>query len=92
MLDLLLIGLLQATVATTDPAPTTAPAATETATTAAAPQPQEERRCRMVRVEGSNLRQRRCTTASEDEALHSATSRELREMQSQSGRGTMDPP
>jgi len=93
MLDLLFIGLLQATVATADPAPAPAPAATETTQAApAAPAAQEERRCRMVRMEGSNLRQRRCTTAAEDEAFNAATAAELREMQSQGGRGTMDNP
>ena len=88
MLDLLLVALLQASMATTEPA--AAPAAT-TEPAAAQTETQEPVRCRMVRVEGSNLRQRRCTTPSEDEALHSATSRELREMQSQSGRGAREP-
>lgn len=88
MLDLVFIALLQATVATSEPA---APAAAATETSAAAPEaPAEPVRCRMVRMEGSNLRQRRCTTAAEDEALHSATSRELREMQSQAGRGARE--
>ncbi|HRO04169.1 MAG TPA: hypothetical protein PLS69_11255 [Terricaulis sp.] len=90
MLDLLFIGLLQASVATADPAPAPAPAATET--TQAAPAAQEERRCRMVRMEGSNIRQRRCTTAAEDEAFNAATAAQLREMQSQGGRGAMDNP
>lgn len=89
MIDLVFIALLQATVATSDPAPAaaTTPAAAP-ATAAQAETPAEEpRRCRMERREGSNLRVRVCTTASEDEAMHAATSGAMREIQSQAGRG-----
>lgn len=93
MIDLVFIALLQAAVAAADPAPqpaATTPAATEPAAQAQAPA-EEPRRCRMERREGSNLRVRVCTTASEDEAMHSATAGAVRDIQAQAGRGALDP-
>lgn len=87
MIDLLFVALLQATVATAEPAQPTAAPETPAAQSEQAEAPPEPVRCRMVRVENSNLRQRRCTTRSQDEAMNQATARELRDMQSQSGRG-----
>lgn len=46
----------------------------------------EQRRRRMVRSQGSNLRRRRCTNAAEDGCAHRETSRMMRDVQSQSGR------
>ncbi|MCR6643465.1 MAG: hypothetical protein NVV62_02475 [Terricaulis sp.] len=87
MIDLLFIALMQAAVATTEPAAPPPTPETQAAQGEQAEAPPEAVRCRMVRVENSNLRQRRCTTRAQDEAMNQATSRELREMQSQAGRG-----
>lgn len=89
MIDLVFIALLQTAVAATDPAPAaTTPAAAPATSAAQAETPAEEpRRCRMERREGSNLRVRVCTTASEDEAMHAATAGAVRDIQAQAGRG-----
>lgn len=85
MTELVFIALFQAAVAGADPAPPAvqpAPPATEQQS-AAAP---ERERCRMVTREGSNLRERRCTTASQDEEMNQASAGVMRDMQAQAGR------
>lgn len=87
MLEVLFVALFQAAAGPAAEPAEAAPAAQSTPADAAAAAPAEEpRRCRMVRREGSNLRVRVCTTASEDEAMHDATSGMMRDVQSQSGR------
>lgn len=94
MLAFLVVSLFQAAAGAPADAPPTADAGAaqqEGEQTAGAPAAQqapeaEQRRCRMVRSEGSNLRHRRCTSAAEDERAHRETSRMMRDVQSQSGR------
>lgn len=92
MLEILFVALFQAAAGpATEPveAAPAAHAAPADAAPAAAPA-EEPRRCRMERREGSNLRVRVCTTASEDQAMHDATSGVMRDVQSQSGRFGQD--
>lgn len=86
MIELLLVSLFQAVSGAPAEAPP-APAQAEQTGAAPAPvQPQDVMRCRMVPMEGSNLRQRRCTTAAQDELANQESARAVRDVQSNSGR------
>lgn len=88
MLDLIFIALMQAVIVA-DPAPSSPPAEQPATATPAADEvaPEDRMRCRMVRMQGSHVRERRCTSMANDETMNQATAREIREMQSQGGRG-----
>jgi hypothetical protein len=86
MIELLFVALVQTAAGPAAEPPQAAPTE-QAADAAAAPLPEPVvRRCRMERREGSNLRVRVSTTASEDQAMHDATSGIMRDVQSQSGR------